>query len=59
MNRKMNTIQSSVGAIFCFILFAVSMVYVEKNAFLILFGIAGLSGMSYFVFHIVTRALEN
>ncbi|QHA90874.1 hypothetical protein [Bacillus sp. N1-1] len=59
MNRKMNTIQNIVGVIFCFILFAVSMFYAEQNAFFILFGIAGLSGVSYFVFRMVKIALEN
>lgn len=59
MNSKMNTIQNIVGAIFCFILFAVSMFYVEQNAFFTLFGIAGISGVSYFVFRMVKSALEN
>ncbi|UJL46243.1 hypothetical protein KFZ58_18105 [Virgibacillus sp. NKC19-16] len=59
MNIKKNIILSTVGIIFCFILFAVSMLSVEKNDFLVLSGIMGLSGMSYFVFSMVTRALEN
>jgi len=59
MNSKKNTILSIVGIILCFILFATSMLYVEQNAFLTLLGILGLSGMSYFVFRLVTKTLEN
>lgn len=59
MNGRMNTILSIVGTIFCYILFVVSMLYVEQNAFLTLFGIIGLSGVSYFVFRMVTKVLEN
>jgi hypothetical protein len=55
----MNTIQNIVGVIFCLILFAVSMFYVEQNVFFTLFGIAALSGVSYFVFRMVKSALEN
>lgn len=59
MNCKKNTILSIVGIIICFILFAASMSYVEQNAFLTLLGILGLSGVSYFVFRMVTRTLDN
>lgn len=59
MNSRKNTILSIVGTMFCYILFVVSMLNVEQNAFLTLFKIIGLSGTSYFVFRMVTRALEN
>ncbi|MEY9867231.1 hypothetical protein ABIE66_002610 [Peribacillus sp. B2I2] len=48
-----------VGIILYFILFVVGMLFSEQIPLLTFVGIIGLSGMSYFVFRIVTRAIEN
>lgn len=41
------------GALLCFIMFGVGMLYAEQEPILILLGIVGLGGFSYFVSTIV------
>ena len=56
MNKK-NILLNIVGSIFCFIMFSIGMLYAEQVPLLILLGIVGLSGFSYFVFRMVTVAV--
>lgn len=51
MNKK-NILLNITGS--CFILFCIGMLYAEQVPLLILVGIVGLSGFSYFVSRIVT-----
>lgn len=47
-----NVIFNLIGAITCFILFVIGMLFSEQIALLILIGIIGLSGFSYFTFRV-------
>ncbi|MGM0890841.1 MAG: hypothetical protein ACQEW5_28930 [Bacillota bacterium] len=48
-----------VGIVLCFILFVLGMLFSEQIPLLTFVGIIGGSGMFYFVFRIVTSAIEN
>ncbi|MFJ5771658.1 hypothetical protein [Psychrobacillus sp. NPDC093180] len=58
MNKK-NILLNITGSLVCFILFCVGMLYAEQVPLLILVGIVGLSGFSYFVSRIVTVMIAN
>lgn len=58
MNNK-NILLNIVGLILCFIMFSVSMLYVEQAPLLILIGIMGLSGFSYLVYQIESVAIAS
>lgn len=54
-----NVIFNLIGAITCFILFVIGMLFSEQIALLILIGIIGLSGFSYFTFRVVLIMLKS
>ena len=56
---KKNILQYIVGLILGFILFIVGMLFAGQVPLLTLVGILGLSGTLYFVFRIVTVAIDN
>ena len=59
MDIKQNPIFSIIGIILCFILFIVSMLYVEQITLLTIVGILCLATTGYLVSRIVTRAMKN
>ena len=56
---KKNILQYIMGLILGFILFIVGMLFAGQVPLLTLVGILGLSGTFYFVFRIVTVAIDN
>jgi hypothetical protein len=48
-----------VGVILCFLLFGLSMLYVGQVPMLTITGILGLTGLSYFVYRIVSERINN
>ncbi len=59
MKGKRNTILNILGIIFCFAIFAVSILYVEQYVLLTLSGILGCIGVSFFVYLIVASNLKS
>jgi hypothetical protein len=59
LDGKQSSIFSILGIILCFTLFVVGMLRADQISLLIIVGILGLGGMSYFVSRIVTRAMKN
>ncbi|MBT2689664.1 hypothetical protein J7I93_15855 [Bacillus sp. ISL-47] len=58
MKKKRHSLLTIFGIIFCFVLFAAGILFSDSLPFLTLLGIAGLSGVYYFVFRLV-KGSEN
>lgn len=47
------------GIVLSFLMFAISMVYVDEFSMLTITGILGLSGLSFFVYRFVSRSIHQ